>query len=87
MALSSNARRLSDNRSDGTVLGNSATDLVSFHGADTVAQVALSATPAVASTAATSAAPFGYTSAQATAIVSLINALRAALVTKGLAAT
>ena len=89
MALSSNARRLSDNRSDGTVLGNSATDLVSFHGADTVAQVALSATAAVATTipAHVSAGVYGFTLAQGQGLIALINALRAALVTKGLAST
>ena len=91
VTINSNSRRLSDGRTDGTTLGNSASDPISFHGADPVAQVALSATAAVATTAAasatSSAAVYGFSSAQANGVISLINALRAALITKGLAST
>jgi hypothetical protein len=55
------------------------------------AQVALSATAAVVTTAAINASIssscFGYTSAQATAIVALVNSLRAMAVTYGLGST
>jgi len=84
-------RDLTDARTDGTNLGQSATDLVGFWGVAPVAQVAMSATPAIATTAAisssTSATCFGFTSAQANGIVSLINALRALNVTTGLGST
>lgn len=62
-----------------------------FFGATPAAQPALSAMPAVVTTAvissSTSATCFGYTSAQATSIVTLANGIRAALVTLGLGAT
>jgi hypothetical protein len=86
-----NIRELSDGRSDGTRLGQSATDKVGFYGATPVVQVALSATPAVATTApinsSISSSCFGFTSAQAAAIIALANAHRAAFVTLGLAST
>lgn len=82
------AKQLSDYGPDGTVLGQAAADLIGFHGTAGTAQVALSATAAIATTAVTTgAATYGYTSAQATGIINLVNALRAALVTKGLAST
>lgn len=89
VTINDNSRRLSDGRTDGTVLGNSATDPISFHGADPVAQVALSATAAVATTipAHVSAGVYGFTLAQGQALIALINSLRAALITKGLAST
>ena len=72
----------------GQVIGRSATDKIGFHGVAAAAQVALSATPAIATTAATTgAACYGFTSAQANGMIDLILALRAALVTKGLAST
>ena len=76
---------------DGTVIGGASTTLVSFHGADPCDQYALSSAPAVATTAAInssiSASCFGFTSAQATAIVTLVNALRGLVVEKGLGST
>lgn len=77
---------------DGVCVGQSATDKVGFFGLATpVAQPALSAFAAVSTAAvissSTSATCFGYTSAQATAIITLANGLRAALVTLGLGAT
>ncbi len=72
----------------GQVIGRSASYLIGFHGATATAQVALSATPAITSDRATTgAATYGFTSAQANGMIDLILALRAALVTKGLAAT
>ena len=81
-------KQLSDNGPDGTVLGQSAADLIGFHGTTGTAQVALSAKAALTtSVLATGSAIYGFNSAQSIAIVPLINALRAALVTKGLAST
>lgn len=84
-------RELTDKRTDGTRVGQSSTDLVGFWGVSPVAQVSMSATPAIATTAAisssTTATCFGFTSAQANGIVSLINALRALNVTTGLGST
>lgn len=87
----SQIRYLDDGRSDGTVLGQSATALISFYNKTPTAQPALSAFPAVATTAAasatSSAAVYGFTSAQANAIIALVNGLRAQQVTLGLGAT
>jgi hypothetical protein len=64
---------------------------VGFFGVADATQPALSAMPAVATTAvinsSISSSCFGFTSAQATAIITLANGLRAALVTLGLGAT
>lgn len=81
-------KQLSDGGPDGTILGQSASDLIGFHGTAGTAQVALSATAAVSTAAATSgSAIYGFTSAQANGVILLANALRAALVTKGIAST
>jgi len=81
-------KQLSDGNPTGTVLGQDASDLIGFHGTTGTAQVALSATPAVATTRATTgAATYGLTSAQMNGVLDLVLALRAALVTKGLAST
>lgn len=69
----------------GMRIGRSAADKLSFHGATPVAQRAGSAQAAVATTAPTNTTPYGYsTSAQAAAIVTLVNELRAACVEKGI---
>lgn len=86
------ADQLSKKPVDGTLLGQSSADIIGFYGLATcVAQPALSAFPAVVTTAvvnsSTSATCFGYTSAQATSIITLANGIRAALVTLGLTAT
>lgn len=79
---------VSDQNPDGTIIGYNAADLIGFHGTAGTAQVALSATPAAATTAAISGAScYGFTCPQADAIRALVNALRAALVTKGIAST
>jgi hypothetical protein len=77
-------RQLSGADTDGTSLGQSATDKISLYGATPVAQRSGSAQAAVTTTAATSTTPFGFsTSTQANAIVTLVNELRAALVALG----
>lgn len=68
----------------GFTVGQSATDLVGFYGATPIAQRAGAAQAAVATTAATSTSPFGFAEAQANAIVTLVNELRAALVAAGI---
>lgn len=82
------ATQLSEGNPAGNILGQSATDLIGFHGTAGTVQVALSATAAAATTAAISGAScYGFTCPQADAIRALVNALRAALVTKGIAST
>ena len=56
-----------------------------FYGTTAIAQRAAAAQDAVATTGATNVAPWGYTTeAQANAIVTLVNELRAAMVALGL---
>ncbi len=83
----SNVKQLSDGNSNGTVLGQSATDLISFYGASPVVQNA--AVTSVTTTAATSTTnAYGYTTAaQADAIVTAVNAIIAGLALQGLNAT
>jgi UDP-N-acetyl-D-mannosaminuronic acid transferase (WecB/TagA/CpsF family) len=81
------ARQLSDARTDGQKLGQSATDKVAFHGATPVVQRSGAAQAAVSTTASTTTTPAGYaTTTQANAIVTLVNELRAAMVEKGIIA-
>lgn len=68
---------------DGFMLGQSATDLVGIHGATPVAQRAGAAQAAVVTTTPTNSSPYGFTLAQATALITLVNELRAAMVEKG----
>jgi len=73
------------NASGGMVLGLDATEKVAFYGAVPIAQRAGSAQAAVTTTTATTTSPWGFsTSAQANAIVTLVNELRASLVALGL---
>lgn len=68
----------------GLNIGGAITDLVGFYGVTPIAQRATAAQAAVVTTAATNVTPFGYaTQAQADAIVTLVNELRAALVVWG----
>lgn len=76
--------QLSNGGTDGHTLGQSASDKVALHGATPVVQAATMA--AVASTAATSSSPFGFAEAQANAIVANLNAIRTALINKGIIA-
>jgi hypothetical protein len=76
---------LGDNGPDGTCLGTSATELVSFHGSAPIVQ--MSVTTAPAATAATNSTPYGYSQAQADAIITWIRAVDAHLKLKGLIAS
>lgn len=69
---------------DGIQVGQSVTAKVGIHGATPTAQRAGAAQAAVVATAATNSTPFGYSEAQANAIVALVNEMRAALVEKGI---
>lgn len=78
-------KQLSDGGPDGTVMGQSSSDKVSFYGATPIVQRAGADQAAVTTTAATTSTPAGYsTTTQANAIVTLVNELRAAMVAAGL---
>jgi hypothetical protein len=77
-------RHLSDANPDGTVLGQSASDLISFYNATPVAQRSGAAQAAAPTTTPTNASPYGYSQAQAAAIITLLNEIRATLVGLGL---
>lgn len=69
----------------GVKIGTSISEKLAFHNSTPVVQRSGSAQAAVATTGATNTAPYGYTTAaQADAIVTLVNELRASLVEKGL---
>lgn len=76
---------------DGAQMGRNSAEAIGFYGATPVTQRQSSAVAAVPTTAAInssiSSSCFGFTSAQATAIVALVNELRAAAVALGLIAT
>lgn len=70
---------------DGYQVGQNATDKVGIHGVTPTVQRAGAAQVAVATTSASNSTPYGYTTqAQANAIVTLLNEIRAALVEKGI---
>lgn len=81
-------QHLSNLHPDGQLLGQSAADLVAFHGASPTDQYAISA--AVSTTAPVSVTGntvYGFqTSAQFIALMVLVNDLRALVIEKGLAA-
>ena len=80
------AVQLSNANPDGTKLGQSATDKVSFYGATPVVQGAV--ITAVATTGATASSPVGFTTTnQANAIVTALNSVITRLNTVGLIAT
>ena len=69
----------------GTKFGTSTTQKLAFYNSTPIVQRTGAAQAAAAATAATNVAPYGYTTAaQADAIVTLVNELRAALVALGL---
>ena len=76
-------KQLSDGGAEGTSLGQSITDKVSLYGVTPIVQRAGAAQAAVATTGATASSPYGYTEAQANAIIALVNELRAAMVAIG----
>lgn len=66
---------------NGVIVAGATTQGVGFYGSTPITQRAGAAQAAVATTGATNVAPWGYTTeAQANAIVTLVNELRAALV-------
>ncbi len=70
---------------DGIDIGAAATSKEGFYGAAPIVQPTSAGEAAVATTAATTTTPFGFsTSTQANAIVTLVNQLRADLVALGL---
>lgn len=66
------------------VIGKAAATKIAFHGVTPVARRSGAAQAAVATTAATNSSPYGYSQAQADAIIALLNEIRATLVAKGL---
>lgn len=80
-------KQLSDGGPDGTKFGQSATDLISFHNATPSDQRAFTATVSTSVPVSTTGGVFGFaTSAQAIALVALVNEIQALLVEKGLMA-
>ena len=77
-------KQLSDGNPDGTVLGQSASDLIAFYNSTPVVQRSGSAQAAVATTTPTNASPYGFSATQAQAIITLLNEIRATLVGVGL---
>lgn len=77
--------QLSDGNTAGQILGQSATDLVGFHGKAPSDQRAFTAD--VSTSVTTQTSPFGFsTSAQPAALIALVNEIKALLVEKGLMA-
>ena len=75
---------LGDNNPDSNTIGRTGTDKAGMHGAAAV-QAALVA--AVDTTGATNSSPYGYTTAaQANDLVTLVNAMRTALINHGIMA-
>ena len=69
----------------GIKLGQTSTSKVGFHGVEPSAMRASVSQTSVVTTGATSSTPYGFTTkAQADAIVTLLNEIRAALVEKGI---
>ena len=78
-------KQLSDGNPDGTALGQSATDLISFHGADPTDQYT---TVAAVSTSVLTTGLLGFnTTAQANALIAAVNSLIAMAKEKGLMGT
>lgn len=69
-------KQLSDGSPDGTVLGQSTTDLVGFHG---VTPIARASAPTAAATQTAS-----YVQADVQTIATAVNAIRLALINKGI---
>jgi hypothetical protein len=69
---------------DGYMLGQSATDKVGLHGATPIAQMTVTTAPAA--TAATNSSPYGFSQAQADAVITWIRAVDAHLKLKGVIA-
>jgi hypothetical protein len=68
----------------GVKVGTAITQKLGFYNATPIVQPAGAAQAAVVATGATDSTPFGYTEAQANAIVALVNEMRSVLVNLGL---
>ncbi len=68
----------------GVKVGTAITQKLGFYNATPIVQPAAAAQAAVVTTGATDSTPFGYTEAQANAIVALVNEMRSVLVNLGL---
>ncbi|MFY9641858.1 MAG: hypothetical protein WCD20_15865 [Rhodomicrobium sp.] len=77
-------KQLSDGNPDGCVLGQSPSDLIAFYNVSPVAQSSGASQAAIPTTAPTNATPYGFSQAQAQAIITLLNEIRATLVAVGL---
>jgi hypothetical protein len=77
-------KQLSDGNAEGTVLGQSPSDRISFYNVTPVPQRSGAAQAEVPATAPTNSTPYGFSEAQAQAIVTLLNEIRATLVGAGL---
>jgi UDP-N-acetyl-D-mannosaminuronic acid transferase (WecB/TagA/CpsF family) len=76
---------LATGETSGSTIAASTTQKLAFHGSTPVVQRASASQAAVATTGATNVTPYGFTTAaQANAIVTLLNEIRAALVEKGI---
>lgn len=81
-------KQLSDGNPDGTSMGQSASDLISFYGVTPVAQAAtFTSVATTAAVAANTSTTYGYSSTQADAIVTAVNAIITALENVGIAAS
>jgi hypothetical protein len=78
------AEQVTYNCPDGATMGKSTTEKISFYGVTPVVQA--SAVTAVTTTASTTTTPYGYTSTQADAIVTAVNAIITALKNVGITA-
>lgn len=77
-------KQLSDGNPGGTILGQSAADLISLHGATPVAQAAFTAQVTNTASVAITAAGFGFsTTAQADGLIALVRAMQTVLINKG----
>ncbi len=77
-------KQLSDGNPDGCVLGQSPSDLIAFYNVPPVPQSSGATQAAVPATAPTNTTPYGFSQAQAEAIITLLNEIRATLVAVGL---
>ncbi len=76
-------KQLSDGNPDGCVLGQSTSDLIAFYNVAPVPQRSGAVQASVPTTAPTNATPYGFSQAQAQAIITLLNEIRATLVAVG----
>jgi hypothetical protein len=77
-------RQISDGNPDGTVLGQSASDKIAFYNVTPIPQRSGAAQAAVDATPPINTNAFGFSQEQATALLALVNEIRATLVAVGL---